>query len=101
MCRSDSVTSFAVPGTSFPSKGPGAAMLVWKDDWCRNLILASILTALIFVMLGFIYLASTRPTIPSTPETKTAPSSGTAFVQVTADPLSLSASGMIDQAAVV
>lgn len=95
MCRSDSVASIAVRDTSFRLRRPGVAMLIWKDDWCRNLILASILTALIFVMLSFIYLASTRPTIPSTPETKTAPSGGTAFVQVTIDSPSMSAPWVI------
>jgi hypothetical protein len=62
-------------------------MVVWRDDWCRNLVLASILTILVFAMASVIYLATTHPTMPSTPETKTTPSNGTAFVQVTADPL--------------
>jgi hypothetical protein len=64
-------------------------MPVWEDDWSRNLILTSILIALILLMLGSIYLASTRPAVPITPETGTASSEATAFVQVSAEPCSI------------
>jgi hypothetical protein len=89
MCRSDIVSATAIGRSSFWMRKPDGIMPAWEDDWCRNLVLASVLIALIFLMLGSIYLASTRPTVPSTPETRTAPSRGTAFVQAPLEPSSV------------
>ncbi len=89
MCRSDSVPTSAALESSFWMRGRSAFMPAWEDDWFRNLILTSVLVALILLMVGSIYLASTRPAAPSTPETGTACSGSSAFVQVTAEPFSI------------
>lgn len=89
MRRTDIVKNLAVPGSSFRPLGPEALLLLWDDVWYRNLLLASVLVGLIFLMALSIYLASTRPTVPSTPETRTGSSGGAVFVQSTVMPSSV------------
>lgn len=90
MRRTDIVKILAIPESSFRRRGPEALILLWDDVWYRNLLLASVLVGLIFLMALSIYLASTQPTVPSTPETRTGSSGGTVFVQSTVAPSSIS-----------
>lgn len=85
MCRTDIVTITSAPASSVRPRGVEAALLIWDDVWYRNLFLVSVLVALVFLMALSIFLASTRPTVPSTPETRAVPSGSTAFVQTTVE----------------
>jgi ABC-type Co2+ transport system permease subunit len=88
MYRTDIVKVASARGSSVHPLGTGAISLIWDDAWYRNLLLASVLVGVMFLMAIAIFLASTRPTVPSTPETGTAPSGSTAFVQSTVEPSS-------------